>query len=109
MISRLSPCILGLMLLGAVHGSLAAAAMSCLDASDGQFTLGLQMVQITPELRLNGAPFVTSEENSVQIWLAQDGVLQVLLGETHLTPRPINVIADIYDLVYRNLTPSEPG
>jgi hypothetical protein len=86
----------------------AAIAEACLNASDGSLTLDLNMVQIWPELRINGAPFITSEEDSVEIWLAQDGILQVLLGKTHETPGSVNVVVGTYDLVYRDLSPGNP-
>ncbi len=38
---------------------------------------------------------------SFEIWLAQDGDLQVLLGESHLAPEPVLFIAGSYDEVYR--------
>ncbi len=97
-------------LIGAALWCLAAAVpnaqgQACVDATGGILQLDYPVVQVNPSLQLNGMPFVTGEAQSVQIWLAQDGVLQVLLGETHLAPQPVNVIAGTYDLVYRDLTP----
>ena len=84
------------------------AATNCVFPNGGIVTIDYPVVEITPELQLNGAPLVTSEENSVQIWLAQDGDLQVLLGESHLPVVPVRVIAGTYDLVYRDLITGTP-
>lgn len=102
---RLGGALASLAAFSAAATAPAATAQSCLDASGGNLQLDYPTVEITPELRLNGAPFVTGAAQSVQIWLAQEGVLQVKLGETHLPPQPVKVVAGTYDLVYRDVTP----
>lgn len=85
-----------------------SANTGCVVPDGGIVTIDYPVVEVTAEFQLNGSPLSTNEENSVEIWLAQDGDLQVLLGETHLAPGPVRVIAGTYDVVYRDLTPSTP-
>lgn len=88
--------------------SSAVAAGECLQTTNGAVVIDYQTVEITPEFQLNGAPFPDGEPGSVEIWLAQDGLLQVKLGDTHLPVEPVHVVTGTYDLVYRDLTPFTP-
>lgn len=103
-LASLAVCIVALSM-----GSQTVQAQECIDASGGSFTVDYPMVEITPELQLNGAPFMNNEPQSVQIWLAQDGVLQRRIADSHRTPSPTRIVADRYDIVYRNITKTDPS
>ncbi len=83
-------------------------AQSCIDANGGSFSVDYPVVEITPELRINGVPFSTPAASSVQIWLSRNDVLQRRIAESHVVPVPVRMAAGTYDLVYRNITKTDP-
>lgn len=85
-----------------------AAAPACIDARDGILSIDLATVQVTPSLLHNGQPFVAAANDSAEVWLAQDGVLQVKLGNTNLPTPALRVVAGRYDIVWRDNTPDNP-